>query len=138
MWEVWKHTGGSPGRCVRGQVPDDGVKTVLSNEPEKGRKREEKLEMNISRLSQEAEAGSCVAQSILGTCYLDGINVEVDYAKAFQLLSAASDQGASRAVANLARMYAGGLGLAKEMSQAVRLYEKAARAGDFFAMVELG
>ena len=94
--------------------------------------------MNISRLLQEAEGGSCVAQSILGICYLDGINVEVDYGKAFQLLSAASGQGASRAVANLARMYAEGLGLPKDMSQAVRLYEKAAGAGDFFAMIELG
>jgi len=40
--------------------------------------------MNIPKLSQEAEAGSCVAQSILGTCYLDGIDVEIDYGKAFQ------------------------------------------------------
>ena len=35
-------------------------------------------------------------------------------------------------------MYAEGLGLPNDMSQAVRLYQKAARAGDFFAMIELG
>ena len=94
--------------------------------------------MNIAKLAQEAEAGSCVAQSILGTCYLDGIDVEIDFEKAFDLLSAASAQGASRAACNLARMYADGLGIPKNPSMAIRLYEKAAEAGDLFSQVELG
>ena|SRR5437879_7243375 len=63
-----------------------------------------KSKMNISDLRQKAQRGSVVAQTILGTCYLDGIDVEVDHKEAFRLLSAAADQGAPRAKMNLARM----------------------------------
>jgi len=66
--------------------------------------------MNISDLRQKAQQGSAVAQTLLGTCYLEGIEVEVDHKEAFRLLSAAADQGAPRAKLNLARMYAEGLG----------------------------
>jgi len=34
--------------------------------------------MNIPDLQRQAESGSVVAQAILGICYLDGIEVEVD------------------------------------------------------------
>ena len=83
--------------------------------------------MNITGLRQEAESGSVVAQSVLGICYLYGREVHVDYEKAFQLLSAASEKGASRAVVNLARMYAEGLGIAKDMPKAIRFYEAVAK-----------
>jgi TPR repeat protein len=96
------------------------------------------LEMNISDLRQRAESGSVVAQTALGVCYLEGIDVEVDYEEAFRLLSSASDQGVPRALANLARMYADGLGIPKSVTEAVRLYERAAAAGEFLAQIELG
>jgi len=94
--------------------------------------------MNIPDLRQKAESGSVVAQSVLGACYLEGIDVEVDHREAFRLLSAAAGQGASRAVVNLARMHALGLGIPKNLSEAVRLYETAAEAGEFLAQIELG
>jgi len=59
--------------------------------------------MNISDLLKNAESGNVVAQAILGTCYLDGIDVDVDYQQAFRFLSAASDLSYERkfiAVAN--------------------------------------
>ena len=70
--------------------------------------------MNISDLKQKAESGSLAAQSILGSCYLEGIEVEVDYSEAFRLLSAAAGRGVPRALANLARMYAGGIRRTRE------------------------
>jgi len=89
--------------------------------------------MNIPHLRQEVASGNCVAQAILGICYLDGIDTEVDYKEAFRLLSAAVVRGASRAVVNLARMYSEGLGIPQNVHEAIRLYEMAAAAGDSLA-----
>jgi hypothetical protein len=94
--------------------------------------------MKIADLRSEAAKGNVVAQSILGICYMDGIDVEVDYQEAFRLLSAAADQGARRAVANLARIYDEGLGTQKNIPEAIRLYERAAKGGEFFAQIALG
>lgn len=94
--------------------------------------------MSILELRQKAELGSVVAQSMLGICYLNGIDVEVDYGEAFRLLSEAADKGASRAIVNLARMYGEGLGVSKNPVESIRLYEVAATAGEFFAQVALG
>ena len=93
--------------------------------------------MDIPDLRQKAESGSSVARCLLGICYLDGIDVEVNYQEALRLLSAAADQGASRAVVNLARMYANGLGVPKNPHEAIRLYETVGQA-EFLAAVELG
>src|SRR2546426_463005 len=94
--------------------------------------------MNIPDLQREAESGSVVAQSILGACYLYGIDVEVDYEQAFRLLSASASAGASRSIVNLARMHAEGLGIPRNLPEAIRLYEVAAKAGEFLAQIELG
>ena len=93
--------------------------------------------MDIRELRQKAESGSCAAQSILGSCYLDGIDVEADYQEAFRLLSMAASQGASRAVVNLARMHAEGLGTRRNVPEAIRLYKTVANV-EFLALVELG
>ena len=97
----------------------------------------ENLTLNISDLREKADSGSAVAQTILGTCYLAGTDVEVDYEEAFRLLWAASGQGASRATVNLAHMYAEGLGIPKNQSEAIWLYEAAAKSGEFLAQIEL-
>ena len=39
--------------------------------------------MNIASLRQDADSGSVVAQTTLGICYLEGIDVEMDYRKHF-------------------------------------------------------
>ena len=94
--------------------------------------------MDIPQLQEEAAAGSVGAQAVLGGCYLYGFEVEVDYDRAFSLLSAAAERGASRAIALLAEMYAQDLGIPRDIHKAVSLYEKAAERGEFFAQVELG
>lgn len=95
------------------------------------------LRMDIRDLQRKAASGNVAAQSILGICYLDGTEVEVNYQEAFRLLSAAAQEGAPRALANLARMYAEGLGIPRNLPEAIRLFEGAANAGEFFAQIEL-
>ena len=90
--------------------------------------------MNIHELRRRADSGSPVNQSVLGLCYLYGVDVQVDYKEAFRLLSLA---GTSRAVANLARMYAEGLGIPKDLAEAIRLYKAVAKF-EFRAQLELG
>ena len=97
---------------------------------------------DISELRRKAEAGSCVAQSILGLYYLNGLEVEVNYSEAFRFLSAAAEQGASRAVLNLGYMHAKGLGIPQNVPEAIRLFEAVGRPSDssdaFAARLELG
>lgn len=94
--------------------------------------------MDIDELRKQAARGNTAAETILGMNYLEGRGVDVDYAEAFRLLSAASRKGASRAIVYLASMYANGLGTTVDMAMAIRLYEVAGNAGEFFAQVELG
>jgi len=90
--------------------------------------------MNIQDLRKGADSGSRVDRAVLGLCYLYGIDVEVDYKEAFRLLSLA---GTSRAVTNLALMHAEGLGIPKNMPEAIRLYKTVAKS-EFRAQLELG
>ena len=41
-------------------------------------------------------------------------------------------------MANLARMHADGLGVPKDLAEALRLYKSAAEQGEFLAQIELG
>jgi TPR repeat protein len=90
--------------------------------------------MIIQDLRRGAASGSRVDQSVLGLCYLYGVDVEVDYKEAFRLLSLA---GTSRAVTNLAWMYAQGLGIPKDLAEAIRLYKAVAKF-ELRAQLELG
>jgi TPR repeat protein len=70
--------------------------------------------------------------------YLFGYeSLPVNYDKAFSLLSAAAEQGATRAIANLADMYAQGLGTTRDLSKAIELYESVGHR-EFFAALALG
>jgi len=97
--------------------------------------------MDFEELRRKAESGSCVSQSVLGCAYLYGIETEVNYEEAFRWLLAAAKQGASRAVLNLGRMYAEGLGAARNMPEAIRHFEAVARPSSssdaFAARIEL-
>ena len=99
------------------------------------------MSLDIPELQRKAEAGSCVNQCILGLTFLHGDGVPVDYAEAFRWLSLAAKQGASRAVLNLAHMYANGLGVPQNVTEAIRLYEAVGRPSDssdaFAARLEL-
>jgi TPR repeat protein len=97
--------------------------------------------MDIEEKRRKAEAGSCVAQTILGISYLYGYDVEVDYKEAFRFLSSAATQGTSRAVLNLGIMHAKGLGIPQNIPEAIRLLETVAEPSDssdaFAARIEL-
>lgn len=97
---------------------------------------------NIEEMRRQAEGGSCPSQCMLGLCYLYGIDVEIDFGQAFLFLSAAANRGASRAVLNLARMYAQGLGIEQNVAEAIKRFEHVAKlpdSGDTFqARIELG
>ena len=92
---------------------------------------------DMADLRRKANAGSPVAQTVLGICFLEGTDVEVNYQEAFRLLSAAAKQGTSRSVVNLARMYEEGLGVERDMSEAIRLYKAVAKV-EFLAQIALG
>jgi TPR repeat protein len=86
--------------------------------------------MDLVEKRRKAEAGSCVAQTTLGISYLYGVDVAVDYKEAFKFLSAAATQGASRAVLNLGIMYAKGLGIPQNATEAIRLFEAVAKPSE--------
>jgi hypothetical protein len=65
---------------------------------------------------------------------LYAFKVEVDYEEAFRLLTLA---GTSRSVVNLARMYAEGFGIPKDLAEAIRLYKTVGQS-EFHAQLELG
>jgi TPR repeat protein len=98
--------------------------------------------LDIDDMRRKAETGNCVAQGMLGVCYLYGHDVEVDYKEAYRFLSAAAELGASRAVLNLGRMYAQGLGIPQNVPEAIRLFEAVGRPASstdaFAARIELG
>ena len=97
--------------------------------------------LNISELERKAQAGSCVNQCILGLAFLHGDGVPLNYVEAFRWLSLAAKQGASRAVLNLAYMYANGLGVQQNVPEAIRLHEAVGTPSDssdaFAARLEL-
>lgn len=97
--------------------------------------------MNIDETRRKAEAGSCVAQTALGVSYLYGYGVEINYQEAFRFLSAGASQGASRAILNLGHMHARGLGIPKNVPEAIRMFEAVAMPPDssdaFAARIEL-
>ncbi len=94
--------------------------------------------LNLVDLKSKAETGNSAAQAILGITYLYGTDgIEVDYTQAYRWLSAAAEKGVSRAIANLASMYEGGLGIQKDTAKAKHLYERVGRV-EFMAALALG
>src|SRR5215471_3912119 len=92
---------------------------------------------NVAQLRKQAEAGSVVAQGVLGICCLHGIGTEVNHQEALRWLSAAAIQGALRSMAELGRMYFESHGVAKDFSLAIPLLHRAATRGDFSAQVDM-
>lgn len=62
----------------------------------------------------------------VGNCYELG---EKNLQKAFEYYKHAAEWGSERAMANLGRMYANGIGVAKDYEQALKWYEKAVEHG---------
>ena len=94
--------------------------------------------MDIDSLKRRAAAGNCAAQTTLGISYLYGDGgLDIDYGEALRFLSMAAEAGASRAVVNLAHMYAEGLGVPQDIAKAIELYDLVGRV-EFLAAIALG
>ena len=73
---------------------------------------------------EKAKAGRVVSQGYVGWCYLYGRETELSYSEALRWLSVAAYQGrASRPFVHLGDMYAAGLGVQSNLSEAVRHYK---------------
>ncbi|MGR8950738.1 MAG: tetratricopeptide repeat protein [Gammaproteobacteria bacterium] len=95
------------------------------------------MAIDLEKLRKEAEGGSTVAQTIVGSYLLDGIKVPADYPKAFELLTKAAEAGAPRAMFHLARMYAEGHAVERDLAKAQALFEAASDKGEFLAHIYL-
>lgn len=93
--------------------------------------------MELEKLQQAAEAGQVGAQTLLGLCYLDGINTQVDHPQALHWLGLAAENRSPRAEANLALMYQQGLGVEVDLAQAEQLFLRATEKQEFMAIVGL-
>jgi hypothetical protein len=85
-----------------------------------------------------AREGNSLAQSNLGYLYLNGYGVPQSDEDAVQWFQKSNSQGSAYGEANLARMYELGRGgLPQSKTEATRLYELAAAAGNSFAQERL-
>jgi predicted nucleic acid-binding Zn-ribbon protein len=73
----------------------------------------------------QATAGSAEAQNYVGEIYLKGLGTPPDYDMAAVWFKKSAEQGFKRAKINLGYLYEQGLGVAKDLSQALNLYRDA-------------
>ena len=93
----------------------------------------------LKYLRSAADARHAGAEDELGDLYFNGsFGLKVDYKQAFYWYerSAASDYVVGQA--DLASMYASGLGVTKDEAMALKLFRKAAEKGNTFAQYRLG
>jgi len=93
--------------------------------------------MGIEELKSEAEAGSAVAQGILGISYLYGHDAPKNYALALRWLTAAAERCASRPTFHLGRMHEEGWGVPVDYERAGHFYQRAADQDEWLAYVHL-
>ena len=73
---------------------------------------------------KKADGGSVVSQGYVGWCYLYGRETAISYQEALRWLSAAAYEGrASRPFVHLGDMYLSGLGVVKDLPEAIRHYK---------------
>jgi TPR repeat protein len=109
----------------------------LETSPEGSEVTEREELLDTSSLRRRAEAGSTVAQCVLGIKLLHGYDCQTDTAEAFKWLSAAHAKGAARATAHLGLMHEGGLHTPEDPHKAGELYLRAAQAGEALACLWL-
>ena len=93
--------------------------------------------MDIQELKSKAEAGSTVAQGILGISYLYAHEVPKDYVAALRWLTPAAKRGASRPTFHLGRMHEEGWGVPVDYEKASLFYQRAADRNEWLAYVHL-
>ncbi|KAH3742515.1 sel1 repeat family protein [Pelomyxa schiedti] len=99
------------------------------------------LKESFRLLHQAAELGNCGAQNDVGFCYSQGTGVHVDYSLAAHWYRKAisNPKGPSpQALANLASIYTRGQGVPKDLSEAFKLYSRAALLGNNDSPLNVG
>lgn len=79
-----------------------------------------------SMISLAKTAEDDIAQYYIGVMYMEGQGIEQDYTLAGEWLRKASEQGLTAAMYRLAQLYAGGLGVPKDLEFAYIWYSVAA------------
>ena len=95
-------------------------------------------DLDVARLSRQAQQGDPSAQTELGERYSDGRGVGRDHAVAVSWFRRAADQGHARAQDALGSMYRNGRGVPRDDIAAVEWYRRAAEQGWPGAQVHLG
>ena len=95
----------------------------------------ESYEERMTRLADEGDVDACLT---LGYMYLYGEGgMQSDSEKAFKYYSMAADKGDKIAMNNLGSLYYSGIGTKKDVRQAIKLFDDAAKLGNNEAAVNL-
>ena len=89
-------------------------------------------------LEERASRGDADAQNELGTAYMQGYGVQLDYKKGLHWFIEAAAQGHTGAFANLGICFLTGLGIPKNYKNAFKLLKKSAERGYALAQYNLG
>lgn len=85
-----------------------------------------------------AEAGSALAQQLLGDALVDGKGIEKDFERSFALLEASAAQNYAPGIYSLGLSYRAGEGVEKNDAKAAELFARAAGLDHRFALGDLG
>ena len=85
-----------------------------------------------------AEAGEARAQAAVGSLYIHGSGVAVDYAEALHWTRRAAEQGDVTGQFNMGTIYAGGLGVERDYTVAAKWFRYAAEQDDAPSRFNLG
>ena len=85
-----------------------------------------------------AEAGDARAQAAIGSLYIHGNGVAVDYAEALRWTRRAAEQGDVTGQFNMGTIYAGGLGVERDYTEAAEWFARAAEQDDAASRFNLG
>jgi len=94
---------------------------------------EDSIADKITQLEKWTSTGNTIAPYDLAILYIEGLQVEQDYQKAFKWMKKSTDYGHFGAHYNLGLMYLEGLGVARDQKKAFQWMEKAAFKGSIEA-----
>ena len=98
------------------------------------------MTVGVHDWEKRAAAGNEVAQSVLGCTLvlggeIDGERLEANYIRALGYLQSAANAGCSRPTAFLGVLYEDGLGVPEDLPRAISLFERAAEADEYLAVL---
>ncbi len=105
---------------------------------EKGRGVDRNPHKAVVWLGKAAKQGHATAMAELGILYLEGDAIDADYSKAFALLSSAANHNIPNAQFYLGRIYELGKGTRRNLTIALKWYQRAAQNGYYPARAKVG